>query len=95
MQLRINAINVKIVVFIELNDKDAYCAHENVKDVRNVENIDAFMNMHQLKRMQINRSTLTIEVLTLTFCARLLIASLSHFKNFMIHETLSHSIINH
>ncbi len=53
MQLHISAINVKIVVFIELNDKDAYCAHENARNVRNVENIDAFMNMHQLKVTQI------------------------------------------
>ncbi len=40
-------------MFIELNDKDAYCAHENARNVRNVENIDAFMNMHQLKVTQI------------------------------------------
>ena len=53
MQLRINVTNVKIVVFIELNDKDAYCAHKNAKDARNVENIDAFMNMSQLKVTQI------------------------------------------
>jgi len=53
LQLRINATNVKIVVFIESNDKDAYCAHENAKDARNVENIDAFMNMSQLKVTQI------------------------------------------
>ena len=56
MQLRINVTNVKIVVFIELNDKDAYCAHENARNARNVENIeniDAFMNMSQLKVTQI------------------------------------------
>jgi len=53
LQLRINATNVKIVVFIELNDKDAYCAHENARNARNVENINAFMNMHQLKVTQI------------------------------------------
>jgi len=53
LQLRINVTNVKIVVFIELNDKDAYCAHENAKDAKNVENIDAFMNMSQLKVTQI------------------------------------------
>jgi len=53
LQLRINVTNVKIVVFIKLNDKDAYYAHENAKDARNVENIDAFMHMHQLKVTQI------------------------------------------
>jgi len=53
LQLRINATNVKIVMFIELNDKDAYCAHENVRNVKDVENIDAFMNMSQLKVTQI------------------------------------------
>ncbi len=53
LQLRINVTNVKIVVFIELNDKDAYCAHENARNARNVENIDAFMNMFQLKVTQI------------------------------------------
>jgi len=53
LQLHINATNVKIVVFIESNDKDAYCAHKNAKDARNVENIDAFMNMSQLKVTQI------------------------------------------
>jgi len=40
-------------VFIELNDKDAYCVHENARNVKNIENIDAFMNMFQLKVMQI------------------------------------------
>ncbi len=40
-------------MFIESNDKDAYCAHENAKDAKDVENIDAFMNMHQLKVTQI------------------------------------------
>ena len=53
LQLHINVTNVKIIMFIKLNDKDAYCAHKNVKDVRNVENIDAFMNIFQLKVMQI------------------------------------------
>ncbi len=53
MQLCINVTNVKIVVFIKLNDKDVYCAHENARNARNVENIDAFMNMHQLKVTQI------------------------------------------
>ncbi len=53
MQLRINVTNVKIVMFIKSNDKDAYCAHKNAKDARNVENIDAFMNMSQLKVTQI------------------------------------------
>ncbi len=46
------ATNVKIV-FVELNDKGAYCAHENARNVENVENIDAFMNMSQLKVTQI------------------------------------------
>jgi len=40
-------------VFIELNDKDAYCAHKNAKNAKNVENINAFMNMSQLKVTQI------------------------------------------
>ena len=53
MQLRINATNVKIVVFIELNNKDAYCAYEDARNARDVENIDAFMNMSQLKVTQI------------------------------------------
>jgi len=53
LQLRINVTNVKIVVFIKLNDKDAYYAYKNAKDARNVENVDAFMNMHQLKVTQI------------------------------------------
>ncbi len=53
LQLLINATNVKIVMFIESNDKDAYCAHKNAKNVKNVENIDAFMNMSQLKVTQI------------------------------------------
>ncbi len=47
LQLRINVINVKIVMFIESNDKDAYCAYKNARNARNVENINAFMNMHQ------------------------------------------------
>jgi len=53
LQLLINATNVKIVIFIELNDKDAYCAYENARNVENIENIDAFMNMSQLKVTQI------------------------------------------
>ena len=53
MQLHINVTNVKIVVFIKLNDKDAYCAHEDARNARNFENIDAFMNMSQLKVTQI------------------------------------------
>ncbi len=53
LQLHINVTNVKIVMFIELNNKDAYCAHENAKDVKDVENINAFMNMSQLKVTQI------------------------------------------
>ncbi len=40
-------------MFIELNDKDAYCAHKNAKNAKNVENINAFMNMFQLKVTQI------------------------------------------
>ncbi len=40
-------------MFIKSNDKDVYCAHKNAKDVKDVENIDAFMNMHQLKVTQI------------------------------------------
>ncbi len=40
-------------MFIELNDKDAYCAHENARNAKDVENIDAFMNMSQLKVTQI------------------------------------------
>jgi len=53
LQLHINVTNVKIVVFIKLNDKDAYCAHEDARNARNFENIDAFMNMSQLKVTQI------------------------------------------
>ncbi len=33
-------------MFVELNDKDAYCAHINFMNVRN---FNAFMNIHQLK----------------------------------------------
>ncbi len=44
--------NVKIV-FIESNDKDAYCAYKSFKNVDIFMNIDAFMNMFQLKMMQI------------------------------------------
>ncbi len=40
-------------MFIKLNNKDAYCAHKNARNVKNDENIDAFMNMHQLKVTQI------------------------------------------
>ncbi len=40
-------------MFIELNNKDAYCAYENARNAKDVENIDAFMNMHQLKVTQI------------------------------------------
>jgi len=40
-------------MFIESNNKDAYCAYENARNARNVENIDAFMNMSQLKVTQI------------------------------------------
>ncbi len=39
-------LNIRIV-FIELNIKDAYCAFRSFKDV------NAFMNMHQLKVTQI------------------------------------------
>ncbi len=46
------AINVKII-FVESNDKDAYCAHKSFKDVNVFINIDAFMNMSQLKMTQI------------------------------------------
>ncbi len=40
-------------MFIELNDKDAYCAYENVRNAKDVENINAFINMSQLKVTQI------------------------------------------
>jgi len=40
-------------MFIESNDKDAYCAHRSSKDVDVFMNIDAFMNMSQLKVTQI------------------------------------------
>ena len=49
---------------------------------------------HSLARTQVDRPTLTVEVPTLTFCARLLAASPSHFKIFMVRWTLFHSIIN-
>ncbi len=42
------ATNVKII-FVESNDKDAYCAHKSSKDVDIFMNIDTFMNMFQLK----------------------------------------------
>ncbi len=40
-------------MFIESNDKDAYCAYKSSKDVDVFMNIDAFMNMSQLKVTQI------------------------------------------
>ena len=40
-------------MFIELNDKDVYCVHKSSKDVNIFINIDAFMNMFQLKVIQI------------------------------------------
>jgi len=40
-------------VFIELNNKDAYYAHKNARNAKDVENIDAFMNISQLKVTQI------------------------------------------
>jgi len=40
-------------VFIETNDKGAYCAHEDARDARDVGDIDAFMDMPQLKVTQI------------------------------------------
>jgi len=46
------ATNVKIV-FVKSNDKDTYCAHRSSKDVDIFMNIDAFMNMSQLKVTQI------------------------------------------
>jgi hypothetical protein len=60
----INATSIKIM-FVESNDKDAYCAHMNFMNVRNSRNIrnsrdsrdskdfSAFMNMSQLKSTQI------------------------------------------
>ncbi len=48
----LNATNVKII-FVESNDKDAYCVHRSFKDVDVFMNIDAFMNMSQLKVTQI------------------------------------------
>lgn len=36
-------------MFIELNDKDAYCAHGNARDVGDVGDFGAKMDMHQLK----------------------------------------------
>jgi len=57
----INATSIKIM-FVESNDKDAYCAHinfmnvrnsRNNKDSRNSRNSSAFMNMSQLNSMQI------------------------------------------
>ncbi len=46
------ATNFKII-FVELNNKDAYCAHRSSKNVNIFMNIDAFMNMSQLKVTQI------------------------------------------
>ncbi len=46
------ATNVKII-FVELNNKDAYCAHRSSRNVDVFMNIDAFMNMSQLKVTQI------------------------------------------
>jgi len=57
----INATSIKIM-FVESNNKDAYCAHmnfmivrnsRNIKDSRNSRNFSAFMNMSQLKPTQI------------------------------------------
>jgi hypothetical protein len=51
----INATSIKIM-FVESNDKDAYCAHMNFmnfKDSRDSRNFNAFMNMSQLNSTQI------------------------------------------
>ncbi len=40
-------------MFIELNDKDAYCAHKSFKNVNVFININTFINMFQLKVTQI------------------------------------------
>jgi hypothetical protein len=57
----INVTSIKIM-FVESNNKDAYCAHMNFMNVRNSRNIkdskdskdfSAFMNMSQLKPTQI------------------------------------------
>jgi hypothetical protein len=53
--MTINATSIKIM-FVESNDKDAYCAHMNFMNVRNSRNFrdfSAFMNMSQLKPTQI------------------------------------------
>jgi len=59
--MTINATSIKII-FVELNNKDAYCAHmnfmnvrnsRNIKDFKNSRNFSAFMNMSQLKLTQI------------------------------------------
>ncbi len=59
--MTINATSIKIM-FVESNDKDAYCAHMNFMNVRNFKdirnsrnsrNFSAFMNMSQLKSTQI------------------------------------------
>jgi len=46
------ATNVKII-FVESNDKDAYCVYKSSKNVDVFINIDAFMNISQLKVTQI------------------------------------------
>jgi hypothetical protein len=51
----INATSIKIM-FVESNNKDAYCAHMNFMNVRNSRNFrdfSAFMNMSQLNSTQI------------------------------------------
>jgi hypothetical protein len=57
----INVTSIKMM-FVESNDKDAYCAHINFMNVRNSRNIrnsrnsrdfSAFMNMSQLNSTQI------------------------------------------
>jgi hypothetical protein len=42
--MTINVTSIKIM-FVESNDKDAYCAHINFMNVRNFRNFSAFMNM--------------------------------------------------
>jgi hypothetical protein len=51
----INATSIKIM-FVESNNKDAYCAHMNFmnfRNSRNSRNFSAFMNMSQLNSMKI------------------------------------------
>jgi len=57
----INVTSIKIM-FVESNDKNAYCIHmnfmnvrnsRNIKDSKNFRNFSAFMNMSQLKSTQI------------------------------------------